>query len=142
VTARPRPPLGAHVRGFAAWLLVLELERSLPARLDSLVAQGVAPALVGEARACWADLRQASEQWQEWRASGGGNPEIVSAEMPPGLEQDDNISTREAAVMLGVGPRMVRVLLADGRLPGRRVGGRWLVSRKSVMVLREARRVA
>jgi excisionase family DNA binding protein len=39
-----------------------------------------------------------------------------------------DLSVTEAAQRLQVSPRRVRALLADGRLPGRQIAGRWLLS--------------
>jgi hypothetical protein len=137
---RSRAPLGAHGRGFAAWLFALELERTLPVRLDSL-AGSASPELLAQARAALADLREAGCQWQAWRTAADGTAAIKSAVMPTDSRHDD-ISTGEAAAMLGVKPRRVRQLIDAAQLEGRLLGGRWLVSRQSVDMLREARRAS
>jgi excisionase family DNA binding protein len=43
-----------------------------------------------------------------------------------------DLSVTEAAQRLRVSPRRVRALLADGRLPGRQIAGRWLLSSRDV----------
>jgi len=52
------------------------------------------------------------------------------------------ISTREAATMIGVTVRQVRYWLDSGALSGRKVGRDWLADRRSVEALRDVRRTA
>jgi excisionase family DNA binding protein len=49
-----------------------------------------------------------------------------------------DLSVAEAARRLQVSPRRVRALLADGRMEGRRVAGRWLVPSRAVDQRRQA----
>ena len=58
------------------------------------------------------------------------NPDGVIAEQ---------ISVEEAAAMLKVSPQQVRVHLANGRLRGAKLSGRWLVDRESVERMRISR---
>lgn len=51
----------------------------------------------------------------------------------------DEMTPVEAAKVLGVGRLYVYELLASGRIKGRRVLGRWLVSGRSVEAYREGR---
>jgi excisionase family DNA binding protein len=44
----------------------------------------------------------------------------------------DDLSAAEAAQVLGVSARRVRALLESGHLPGRQVGGRWLLSSRDI----------
>lgn len=44
----------------------------------------------------------------------------------------DDLSVAEAAQVLGVSARRVRALLESGQLPGRQVGGRWLLPSRAV----------
>jgi excisionase family DNA binding protein len=53
---------------------------------------------------------------------------VAPAQMPSPSEETE-IGTTEAANVLGVSSERVRQLAAAGRLPARRVGGRWLVNR-------------
>lgn len=52
----------------------------------------------------------------------------------------DDLSVAEAALVLGVSARRVRALLESGQLPGRQVGGRWLLSSRAVEQRREVPR--
>lgn len=49
----------------------------------------------------------------------------------------DDLSVAEAAQVLGVSPRRIRALLEGGHLPGRQVGGRWLLPSRAVEHRRE-----
>jgi len=49
----------------------------------------------------------------------------------------DDLSVAEAAQILGVSARRVRALLKSGHLPGRQVGGRWLLPSRVVEQRRE-----
>lgn len=44
----------------------------------------------------------------------------------------EDLSVAEAAKVLGVSARRIRALLENGHLPGRQVGGRWLLSSRDV----------
>ena len=68
------------------------------------------------------------------RASERGNAERKSVEVVSDSSgMDEWISTSEAAVVLGVTDRRVRQLARGGELAGHRSGGRWQVSRESVL---------
>jgi hypothetical protein len=129
--------LGAHVRGFSAWLFALELEKTLPARLDSL-SGSAPPELLAQARAAFADLREAGGQWQVWRASLDRSSEVVVSEaVSPSREE---LTTEQVAQMLEVTSDRVTQLLRAGLLDGRRAGRVWLVDVGSVELRRELRR--
>lgn len=48
------------------------------------------------------------------------------------MSLDDALSVSDAARVLGLSAQRVRALLDDDALPGRKVGGRWLVDRSAV----------
>lgn len=50
------------------------------------------------------------------------------------------LSTKEAAQKLGISEQRVRVLLAEGRLKGRKVGGTWVVQGLSYTKIRPGRK--
>lgn len=78
-----------------------------------------------------AQLEEVETVARAWRAaSASGNPEL-----PQHDESDvtaEYVSTQDAAVILGVSPRRVRQLIADGRLSGRKQHGAWIVSAAEV----------
>jgi excisionase family DNA binding protein len=49
----------------------------------------------------------------------------------------DDLSAAEAAQVLGISARRIRALLEGGHLPGRQVGGRWLLPSRAVERRRE-----
>jgi excisionase family DNA binding protein len=49
----------------------------------------------------------------------------------------DDLSVADAAQVLGISARRVRALLESGHLPGRQVGGRWLLPSRAVAMRRE-----
>ena len=92
-----------------------------------------------------ADLREPLEDFvaalrlagAAWAATACGSSEAVPAEAPVrSTYEPDELSTAEAGDVLQVSPRRVRQLLADGRLAGRRCGGRWRIDRGSVAAYR------
>jgi len=52
------------------------------------------------------------------------------------------VTTAEAAETLGISARSVRRLAADGEIPARRLGGRWLIPRHTLAADKTAREVA
>ena len=68
------------------------------------------------------------------RASATGSAARKRAEVSPdSAPMDERISTSDASQLLGVTPRRTRQLLVSGELAGRRLNGRWQVSRQSVL---------
>lgn len=145
VTAAPRPVLGAHLAGFAAFYFAPVLAAAVP-RLEDLGREGrVDPVLLGQARGFAAAAQVAADQWATWRASVDGNTEVSGGEAVGGSGRDLDMSTARAADTLGVSPRRVRQLLDAGVLTGRRAGRVWLVDVDSVRSLkhhRDLRRVS
>ncbi len=48
----------------------------------------------------------------------------------------DPVAVAEASNVLGVSPRRVRQMLADGQLAGSRIGRQWLIDRADLDALR------
>ncbi|MGY1823750.1 helix-turn-helix domain-containing protein [Geodermatophilus sp. SYSU D00079] len=96
---------------------VLDLMATLSARLDALRAVPAAP-----------DCRTR-------QASLPPGPGSASWEAPAEL-----VTVSEAARLLGLKPRRVRDYLADGRLPGTKRGGTWLVELSAVLAAAQSRR--
>ena len=120
---------GAHVDPYDAWLL----GRALAAAKPNLDAFLWGAGLAREERERLLSLVDAfGELGDEWAAAR----ETGSArQKPPG-----EISSREAASRLGgLTPQRVGQLVREGRLDGRRVGGRLMLARTSVEALRAAR---
>jgi excisionase family DNA binding protein len=137
----PRPTLSAAVRGCAAASLVVVLDERLAA-LERLAAAGHIDADdVAEARAAFAAIREAGQAWTAWRrAAADGSDRRKPAAIPAPSAHE--ISTTEAAGMLGVSARRIRQLLAAGVLEGRLTGRTWHVSRPSVLMVRGVRSAA
>lgn len=71
---------------------------------------------------------------------GTASAEVVSGGAESAAMQE--LSTQEVARMLEVSTRWVGRLIDSGALSGRKVGRSWLVSRASVLALRDARRAS
>jgi excisionase family DNA binding protein len=75
-----------------------------------------------------------------WMASGRGIVELpIQLPSVESQYEHDEITTTAAAAELCISGRRVRQLCEQGRLPARRVGGRWLVSRAAVQARLERR---
>ncbi len=141
-----RPLLRAALHPFTSARLWqhLEADRVLVRMLEVYERQGRSD-LAQILRVDLAQLREAHRQFTEWAAregvSDGGNAEVVSAEA--GAESVVmEITTDQAAGLLGRTPQRVTQLIRCGDLRARRVGRSWLVERESVTDLLEARRSA
>lgn len=66
----------------------------------------------------------------EWRSSLRGTPVERTAEQP--TRSEEVVVATEAARLLGIGPRAVGMARQRGRLPGRRVAGRWVYDRLDI----------
>ena len=71
-----------------------------------------------------------------WRGSATGTEDDTTPEPAATLKW---LSTRQAADLLGIGPRAVVKAIAEGRLPSTKVGDRHRVSREDVEHYRAAR---
>ena len=144
-----RPPLGAHVRGFAAAMVMQALMKPLPEMIRQLERTPNAdPRYVRELRATWADLQAAGHEWLEWdralRASVDGSAEVAPAEVDPSCARDEEevqeLTPLEASRLFDVSDRRIRQLLGDGLVDGRKVGRVWLVPRSNLLAYFEATR--
>ncbi|MGY1452664.1 helix-turn-helix domain-containing protein [Streptomyces sp. SS8] len=73
---------------------------------------------------------------RHWRATATGSP---VAEQPEAGPRSPWLSTTEAAGLLGITDRAVRLAIASGRLDAENIGGRWRVSREAVAHYQAAR---
>lgn len=143
MSLRGRVLLGAHVAGPAAvWALRhLEDKADDAARHFRSIRR---PDVADSIERAVAELRAASAAWwdSENAVSGGGSAEVPPGEVVPGspVAQVD-CPTAVAAHALALTERRVRQLLADGRLDGRKVGGRWFVDADDLERLRTDRRL-
>lgn len=143
-----RPLLPATFRGVSAvWLL-----RRLREQVDLTSAPADLARVAGESAGrelaySLAELQEAVAQWEErvrarqrGAGSGIGTAEQQSAESP--ARSGHELTTTEAAALLGVSDGIVRRWCRDERLVARRSGGSWLIDSGSVGDLRDARRGA
>jgi excisionase family DNA binding protein len=122
---------GAVISPMAAAVFAAMLDRPLRRRISP--ASGIHPENAAELRAAFDELKRVGEGWRPGRISVGSG---CVTEIGRGSAQQE-ISTQEAASMLGRTDSRVRQLLRDGTLPGRRVGRRWLVQRAAVTAYRD-----
>jgi excisionase family DNA binding protein len=102
--------------------------------MRSLSAGGADPGYLKELQVTLDGVDELARLWAAWRASVDGRSEVAPAEtVAPSVYE---VTTGEAAGILGVSPRRVVQLLHEGALSGRRVGRTWLVDRASVVLRR------
>jgi excisionase family DNA binding protein len=125
--ARWRPP-EAYVHGIGAPVVVVPgrvaawLERHTDLRRLRAGVRGQDP----EIDAVLVALATAAAAW---RATATGTPDAARPEAESPCQQ---MSTGQAADLLGVTPRAVRQAVHEGRLTAERVGSRWLLDREDV----------
>lgn len=134
----PKPP-GAYLHGdgpacvvivparVAAWLATRTNLRNV-----RISARGTDP----EVYAVLHDLHRAA---LAWRTSAAGS---VDAPVPEEPRPSEWGSTTQAAGLLGITDRAVRLAVREGRLPAQQVAGRWRVTREDVEHYRAARAAA
>lgn len=130
---------GAYVTGIQAWLFYEVIDRhELHERLSRMT-----PPMRQEAVDFFQALRDAAKQFDDNHqegltglvaSSGSGTAEVTQTEVA-GSSRHDHISLAEAAQLLGVSDRWARQLARDEGL-GRKVGGRWVLSRTACMAFR------
>jgi hypothetical protein len=141
MSAEPRPPFldGGHalIHGAPAALIA----RRLAADLAAGWLEGVREPRAGQVRAHVEAIRLAGEAWRLRidPASASGSTEAPAAEAVAPSQHDD-IGVPEAAAMLDVSERRVRMLAVE--LGGRKVGGSWLLARDAVLAEVERRAAA
>ncbi len=86
-----------------------------------------------------ADLRRAADLHRAGAGSASGTSATPTDHDPSSSSLTDEMTTKEAAEVLGISDRGVRAALDAGRLRGRRLGRCWLVARWSVDELSEER---
>lgn len=92
-----------------------------------------------------AELEEAARQWSDHvRADAAGSVGGTAEQVDSGTaaRSGHELTTTEAAALLGVSDGIVRRWCRDGRLPARRSGRAWLIDRGSVGDLLDARRSA
>jgi hypothetical protein len=75
-----------------------------------------------------------------WRARRGAVSGPASPALPPGDAGSAQLTTEEAAKVLGVQPRQMRKLGLAGL--GHRLGGRWLFDRNAILAEQQRREAA
>lgn len=128
MTAASRPP-AAYVHGVDAPVVVVParvcawLERH--ARLNEVRVEnrGADP----EVDAVLVALRLAA---LTWRTSATGTP--VAAKPEPATDLNQWLSTTQAADILYITDRAVRLAISEKRLPATQVNGRWRITREDV----------
>lgn len=107
-------------------------------------------AVAGE-RAAWelacslAELEEAARQWAAYeRENGAGSGSGTAEPVVSGsaARSSHELTTVEAAALLGVSDSIVRRHCRAGVLSARRIGRSWLIDRGSVLDLLDARRSA
>jgi hypothetical protein len=121
---------GALISGPPAVLIARVMSRSsIRAELAEFP-----PAVTGAVEEAVACLKRAGD---DYLTSERRNSEVMPAEVELQSDhEDDEPTTEEAGDMLGVSPRRILQLLADGRLSGRKRAGRWLLDRACVYAYR------
>lgn len=135
---RGRPRLVAPVSGYSAWEIARILNEALPAVIQKRQQQGFDPSLIAGLRAQWEGIRDAGEEWREWRTSADQSFQTEPTEIAP--RSSEEITPDEVAPLLRVTPERVRQLLRAGSLAGRKAGWQWFVSRAEVEAYRVGRR--
>lgn len=70
-----------------------------------------------------------------WRGAATGTTDAAT----PEPDSPSELSTSQAAGLAEVSPRAIRRAIAEGRLPARRAGQRWVLSREDVEHYRAGR---
>lgn len=72
----------------------------------------------------------------EWRTSATGSGEVAH---PEEAAPSKWVSTTQAAELVGISSRAVRLAVAEQRLPAQQVAGRWRIAREDVEQYKAAR---
>lgn len=125
---------GALVHGVSAHVLA----RVLASPNVEQVLRSLPPWMQPELEATRRAIRQAAHEYEQLPPAGEGSveTEVPDVEAPLGHE----ITTGEAAALLGLTERRVRQLAAGGM--GQRKGGRWVLDRSAVLAYAARRRAA
>lgn len=137
-----RPLLPATFRGVSAawlWRRVQDEADTAPAALARIAGTEAGKQLAY----ALAELREAARQWEEWaraERADTASGTAVQADSPSGARLPHEVTTAQAAELLGVTEGMVRRYCRTGKLAARRVGTSWLINRESIGDLRDTRR--
>jgi excisionase family DNA binding protein len=78
-----------------------------------------------------------------WRLQRGATSDLGSEQgKHPDVSSGSTLTTTEAADLLGVSSRAIRLAIADSRLDARASGGVWLIDREDLERFRAARAIA
>ncbi|WP_187280761.1 helix-turn-helix domain-containing protein [Microbispora sp. CSR-4] len=126
----------ALVWGFGAHVVDRVLATYLPKFLQTTPMLPEQRAAIEETRAA---IARASDVYLTWPVAVDGSAETPVAEIE-GPSPGEEITTAEAAVLLGVTERRVRQLADHGL--GQKVGRQWVYDRAVVLAWRDERRTA
>lgn len=132
----------ALVSGWSAWMIARTLDRHLAGELDQVPDHRVVPVLatldaIRVAALAWEDTEATRSSSTTPPIAAVGNSATTDAATSAKSEHDD-LSVDEAAAMMGLGVRRVRMLAPA--LGGRKVAGVWVLDRGAVLAELEARR--
>lgn len=133
---RARYVEGALVYGFGAHVVDRLLARYLPSLLASTRLSAEQRQEVEETRAA---IARAADTYLAWPISAGGSAETPVAAVE-GRSSREEITTAEAAALLGVTERRARQLAEGGM--GRKIGRVWVLDLAAVVAYRDGRRSA
>ncbi|WP_030543102.1 helix-turn-helix domain-containing protein [Streptomyces albus] len=123
----PRPPT-AYLHGHDGGPVVLVPAR-IAAQLDKLLSlRQLRTSVRGQDAELDSVLVALATAAAAWRTSATGSP---LAPVPEAAPPCPWLSTTEAAAVLGITDRAVRLACETGRLDAEHVGGRWRVSREA-----------
>lgn len=150
-------PRVAPISGYVAvWLQMQLATGSRVTQADVMVhtqwlREGGLEPLARQVESAWAQMDAAAEQYRERAGrqavaplrpvpvSDDGNAQAEIGSGRAVSEPQVEITTKEAAEMLGLSERRVGQFVAAGTLQGRKAGRAWLLPRSSVEMLRDAR---
>jgi hypothetical protein len=131
-----RPPLGANVRGPAAWILWQTTRDSLRSRLSQLqVDPGVDRGVVRGFRNTIEDLELAAHEYRDWEMARNAteSTEVPQGGPAAGLDCPSRwVDAGSVAASLGCTVRWVTQLCLTGRLAATKRGRSWLMDPSSV----------
>lgn len=147
-TTEPGRERWASVSGAAASILMEEIRshgvtrQTIEARANKLRLAS-RPGLAASVIAGWNQLWDAAIEWRTEAASVIGSSEVASSELgSPSTVERVEVTTREAAEMLGRGQRWVIELINRGALSSRKVGRSHLIPMADVVAIRDQRPAA
>jgi excisionase family DNA binding protein len=79
------------------------------------------------------EIHLAAQEWLDLQRAAASGTTATAPTPVRSVSGHDDIGTRDAAELLGLGERRVRDLVAAGELGARRVGNSWRLSRAAVL---------